>query len=122
MNPGTMITPDALDTRQYPLPDGGEGTDLYIKKSVFHDAFAGDLPLSQTNLMWAEQRPFSLAAFNEPSGDPAWKTVPSWYLVPTDDHAIPPATEWFMAHPTQQRRPSNDVPTTDSPTVAERDR
>jgi len=80
-NPGTMITPAALDTRQYPLPGGGEGTDLYIKKSAFHDAFAGDLPLSTTNLMWAEQRPFSVTAFTEPSGDPAWKTIPSWYLV-----------------------------------------
>jgi pimeloyl-ACP methyl ester carboxylesterase len=96
-NPGTMITPETLDTRQYPLPGGGEGTDLYIKQSAFHDAFAGDLPLATTNLMWAEQRPFSLAAFVEPSGDPAWKTTPSWYLVSTEDHAIPPATEWFMA-------------------------
>ena len=96
-NPGTMITPAALDTRQYPLPGGGEGTDLYIKQSAFHDAFAGDLPLSTANLMWAEQRPFSLAAFTEPSGDPAWKTIPSWYLVSTNDHAIPPATQWFMA-------------------------
>ena len=53
MNPGTMITPDALDTRPYPLPGGGEGTDLYIKQSAFHDAFAGDLPVATTNLMWA---------------------------------------------------------------------
>lgn len=97
MNPGTMITPAALDTRPYPLPAGGEGIDLYIKKSAFHDAFAADLPLTMTNLMWAEQRPFSLAAFTEPSGDPAWKTIPSWYLVSTEDHAIPPATESFMA-------------------------
>jgi len=97
MNPGTMITPAALDTRQYPLPGGGEGTDLYIKESAFHDAFAGDLPLTTTNLMWAEQRPFSVAAFTEPSGEPAWKTIPSWYLVSTNDHAIPPATESFMA-------------------------
>jgi pimeloyl-ACP methyl ester carboxylesterase len=96
-NPGTMITPATLDTRQYPLPGGGEGTDLYIKQSAFHDAFAGDLPLKTSNLMWAEQRPFSLAAFTEPSGEPAWKTIPSWYLVSTDDHAIPPATERFMA-------------------------
>jgi pimeloyl-ACP methyl ester carboxylesterase len=70
-NPGTMITPDALDTRPYPLPGGGEGTDLYIKTSAFHDAFAGDLPLSETQLMQAEQRPFSVAAFTEPSGTPA---------------------------------------------------
>jgi pimeloyl-ACP methyl ester carboxylesterase len=45
-----------------------------------------------------EQRPFSLAAFTQPSGDPAWKTIPSWYLVATKDHAIPPKTELFMAH------------------------
>ena len=47
--------------------------------------------------MQAAQRPFSVAAFTEPSGDPAWKTVPSWYLLATDDHAIPPETQRFMA-------------------------
>ena len=47
--------------------------------------------------MQATQRPFSVAAFTEPSGDPAWKTIPSWYLVATNDHAIPPATQRFMA-------------------------
>ena len=97
MNPGTHITPDALDTRPYPLPDGTTGTDLYIKASVFRDAFAGDLPRSTTRLMHATQRPFSLAAFTEPSATPAWKTIPSWYLVATDDNAIPPVTQRFMA-------------------------
>ena len=33
----------------------------------------------------------------EPSGPPAWSTIPSWYLVAKQDHAIPPATERFMA-------------------------
>lgn len=47
--------------------------------------------------MYAYQRPFSVAAFTEPSGDPAWKTIPSWYLVATNDHAIPPKTQQFMA-------------------------
>jgi len=97
MNPGTQITPDALDARPYPLPDGGSGVDLYIKAEVFREAFAGDLPRRTTNLMQATQRPFSEAAFTEASGDPAWKTVPSWYLVATDDHAIPPVTQRFMA-------------------------
>src|SRR6202165_2274903 len=98
MNPGTEIGPATLDQRPYPLPGGGTGTDLYIKKSAFHNAFAGDLPLETTNQMQAEQRPFSQAAFVAPSGEPAWKTIPSWYLVATRDHAIPPATERFMAH------------------------
>ena len=53
--------------------------------------------------MQATQRPFSVAAFSEPSGDPAWKTIPSWYLVATNDHAIPPATQRFMAAPGRAR-------------------
>ena len=97
-NPGTQITPDALDARPYPLPDGTQGVDLYIKAEVFREAFAGDLPRRTTSLMQATQRPFSVAAFAEPSGEPAWKTVPSWYLVATNDHAIPPKTQRFMAH------------------------
>lgn len=96
-NPGTQITPDALDERPYPLPDGAQGIDLYIKASVFRDAFAADLPSRTTTLMQATQRPFSVAAFTEPSGTPAWETIPSWYLVATDDQAIPPATQRFMA-------------------------
>jgi pimeloyl-ACP methyl ester carboxylesterase len=40
--------------------------------------------------MWAEQRPFSQATFESLSGEPALRTIPSWYLVATQDHAIPP--------------------------------
>ena len=97
MNPGTQIGPATLDVRPYPLPDGGTGTDLYLKKSAFHDAFAADLPLEITDQMQAAQRPFSNEAFQSLSGEPAWKTIPSWYMVATQDHAIPPATERFMA-------------------------
>jgi len=97
MNPGTDIGPATLTTRQYPLPGGGEGTDLYLTKSAFHDAFAGDLPHNLTDQMQAAQRPFSNEAFGSLSGDPAWKTIRSWYLVATQDHAIPPVTQRFMA-------------------------
>ncbi len=97
MNPGTQIGPATLDFRPYPLADGGMGTDLYLKKSAFHDAFAGDLPLKVTDQMQATQRPFSNEAFQSLSGEPAWKTIPSWYMVATQDQAIPPATERFMA-------------------------
>src|SRR2546421_1990004 len=97
MNPGSQIGPATLDFRPYPLPDGGTGTDLYLKKSALHDAFAGDLPLKVTDQMQATQRPFSNEAFTSLSGEPAWKTIPSWYMVAAQDHAIPPATERFMA-------------------------
>jgi len=97
MNPGSQIGPTTLDFRPYPLPGGGTDIDLYIKKSAFHDAFAGDLPLQMTDQMQATQRPFANAAFVAPSGEPAWKTIPSWYMVAKQDNAIPPATERFMA-------------------------
>src|SRR5437867_11633468 len=97
MNPGTDIGPATLTTRQYPLPGGGEGTDLYLPRSAFHDAFAGDLPLKVTDQMQAAQRPFSNEAFQSLSGEPAWKTIPSWYMVATQDQALPPAAERFMA-------------------------
>src|SRR5205823_6761218 len=83
MNPGSQIGPATLDFRPYPLADGGTGTDLYLKKSACHDAFAGDLPLKVTDQMQAGQRPFANEAFVAPSGDPAWKTIPSWYMVAT---------------------------------------
>src|SRR6202171_2257911 len=77
MNPGSQIGPTTLDFRPYPLPGGGTGIDLYIKKSAFHDAFAADLPLQMTDQMQATQRPFANDAFLSPSGAPAVKTIPS---------------------------------------------
>ena len=97
-NPGTMIGPNTLIQRKYPLGDGTDGTDLYLTKEGFETAFASDVPTKLADQMWAEQRPFSQEAFVSPSGEPAWKTIPSWYLVSTEDHAIPPATQMFMAH------------------------
>ncbi len=47
--------------------------------------------------MAAAQRPFAAAALGGPSGPPAWKTLPCWYLLGTEDKAIPPALQRFMA-------------------------
>jgi len=97
MNPGSEVGQNVIP-RKYPLPGGGEGTDLYLTKTGFETAFAGDLPRHLADRMWAEQRPFSQEAFASTSGEPAWKKIPSWYLVATQDHAIPPATQRFMAN------------------------
>jgi pimeloyl-ACP methyl ester carboxylesterase len=96
MNPGSEIG-QKLITRTYPLPGGGQGTDLYLTEYGFETAFASDLPKLIADRMWAEQRPFSQDAFASKSGPPAWKTIQSWYLVSTQDHAIPPKTQEFMA-------------------------
>jgi pimeloyl-ACP methyl ester carboxylesterase len=98
MFPGSELTPQNLVLRPYPLPDGTTGLDGYINPTVFHQVFCADLPAGLAAAMGASQRPASLATLGEPSGAPAWKTIPSWYLVAKQDHAIPPAAERFMAH------------------------
>jgi pimeloyl-ACP methyl ester carboxylesterase len=92
MNPGSEAAPPNLTFRPYP-----GGTDVYITPSAFHSVFCADLQARTAALMAANQRPIEAAALGEPSGEPAWKTTPSWYLVASNDHAIPPATERFMA-------------------------
>ncbi|MFJ6506573.1 SDR family NAD(P)-dependent oxidoreductase [Streptomyces sp. NPDC091879] len=62
------------------------------------DGLAADLRGSDAELLATQQRPVDLAALQAPSGVPAWKTIPSWYLVAGADRAIPAATEKFMAH------------------------
>ena len=47
--------------------------------------------------MAATQRPGALAALVTPSGPPAWETIPSWYLVASQDRIIPPEAERAMA-------------------------
>ena len=79
-----------------PRPSPG-GTDLYIRPDVFRSVFAADLPRATTDVMAATQRPLADLGFGEPSGAPAWATIPSWYMVAANDRAIDPAAERFMA-------------------------
>ncbi len=90
--PGSLLPPNILP-RQIP----GGGTDAYINPAKFHEVFAADLPDRTARLMAATQRPITLAAGDGKSGEPAWKTVPSWYMVASDDKAIPAEAERFMA-------------------------
>jgi pimeloyl-ACP methyl ester carboxylesterase len=87
---GGELGPTTLDLRPYPTPPGFPFPSLEgsIKLNVFRHIFAADLPRKQARTMALSQRPAALAALAEPSGPPAWKTIPSWYLIPTRDHAI----------------------------------
>ena len=97
LNPGSLVTDEALEVRPYPTPDGGTSVDLYLRSTIFRAAFAADLPRATTRLMWATQRPLAAAAFGEPAGAVAWHTIPSWYVLATQDKTIPPATQAYMA-------------------------
>ncbi|MFG2358979.1 alpha/beta fold hydrolase [Streptomyces sp. NPDC048521] len=94
--PGSTLGP-TLNSVPITLADGTAGTDLYIKSGEFRDQFAADVPTARTDLMAATQRPVTSAALEEKATASAWKTIPSWYLVSTQDKNIPPAAQRFMA-------------------------
>jgi pimeloyl-ACP methyl ester carboxylesterase len=84
-------------TTTYPnAPEGA--SELYLKEGIFIHYFASDLPKVQAGLLWASQRGASTAAFNTPSKAAAWKTIPSWYFISSDDQIITAASELGMAH------------------------
>ena len=72
----------------YPTGQGAEtAVEFANNPARFHETFAADLPAEQAALMAATQRPIAEGAFTEPTGVPAWKTLPSWAVVATGDKA-----------------------------------
>jgi pimeloyl-ACP methyl ester carboxylesterase len=68
----------ALVALQYPTGEGADtAVEFAIDPAKFRDAFAADLPIEQTAVMAATQRPVAELAFSQPSGPPAWKSLPS---------------------------------------------
>jgi pimeloyl-ACP methyl ester carboxylesterase len=94
--PGSTLG-EAIESIGYTLPDGGQGADVYIKAEKFHGQFAADVPADQARLMAAGQRPIAAAALEEKSTKAAWKTIPSWSLVTTQDLNIPVAAQRYMS-------------------------
>jgi pimeloyl-ACP methyl ester carboxylesterase len=81
-----------------PYPGAAKGDALlYVKTVVFEQAFANGLPAGEAAVLAATQAPAAYSALTAPSGPPAWKTIPSWYVLGTIDRAIPPAIQLFMA-------------------------
>lgn len=79
----------ALVPYKYPTgQDGQTAVEFAIAPPRIQDAFAADLTAEQAALLAATQRPLSALALSEPSGTPAWKTLPSWTVVATGDKTI----------------------------------
>ena len=94
---GSLVGP-SIRPVPFTNPDGSEGTDLYLAREAFREAFAADVDPETAAVMAAAQRPYAAAAFAAtPSAPPAWNTLPCWYLLGTEDKAIPPALQRFMA-------------------------
>jgi pimeloyl-ACP methyl ester carboxylesterase len=63
----------------------------------FVNYFAGDVDPVKAKVMYAVLQPIAMSIFEEVMGVPAWKTLPSWYLVAADDEALPPDAERLFA-------------------------
>lgn len=87
---------DHLVIRPFPGATQGDA-DAYIDPEFFPELFAQDLPRSVAKTMAAGQRPGAFASLVTPSGAPAWKSIPSWYMVAKNDRIIPPEAERAMA-------------------------
>ena len=95
---GSCIDQSALN----PVPTAG-GVDLYLRWEAnppypgFAECFANGVAPRKAAVLAAAQRPAAAEEFSEPSGPPAWKTIPSWSLIGTLDHVIPPALQETMS-------------------------
>ncbi len=94
--PGSALNaPPATVFSVVPLPGGD--ADLYLKANVVREDFANDLPSNEASVLASTQRALTLSAAAAKSGTPAWKTIPSWFMIGTEDRVLPPAEQLFMA-------------------------
>jgi pimeloyl-ACP methyl ester carboxylesterase len=81
-----------------PYPGAPAGVfDTYLLPEVVANSFANDVTPEQAALITATQRPASLIAVAEPSGAPAWKDIPAWAVIGTQDKIITPGAQRQMA-------------------------
>jgi pimeloyl-ACP methyl ester carboxylesterase len=70
---------------------------LWFDPAAIPTNFAQDLPVQQARVLASVQKPIAARSFTDPAGPPAWKTLPSWFLVSTQDRMINPDLLRFMA-------------------------
>src|SRR5438552_8588535 len=65
----------------------------WLSEDDFVDHFAADVDPTRARVLYAVQQALASSAFTDVMGAPAWKSLPSWYLVAQNDEAIPPDAE-----------------------------
>lgn len=80
---------------------------LYIDRERFREVFAADVKAAEASAMAATQRPIQSAIFTQSPQSAAWRTLPSWYLIATEDQAIHPDLQRMFAE--RMRAKSADV-------------
>ena len=69
----------------------------WLSEDDFVNHFATDVDVIRARVLYAVQQALALSTFNDVMGAPAWKSLPSWYLVAQNDEAIPPEAERMFA-------------------------
>lgn len=69
----------------------------WLPEDDFVNQFAWDADPADARVMYATQQPLHVSALEDIMGIPAWKSLPSWYMVATEDRAIPPDAERLFA-------------------------
>jgi pimeloyl-ACP methyl ester carboxylesterase len=99
LNPGSCADPAAFNA----VPSAGGVVDLYLRVEAnppypgFAECFANGVNRNDAAVLAAVQRPAALSQLSEPSGPPAWETIPSWALIGTLDRVITPVRQEAMA-------------------------
>ena len=70
---------------------------LFLDREKFAASFAADLPAAEAEFMADSQVPWGVDALGGAITEPAWRSKPSWYLVASDDHMIPPPAQRAMS-------------------------
>jgi pimeloyl-ACP methyl ester carboxylesterase len=91
--PSANFAPPALNSALVPDAAGF----LYVDRAKFRDALCKDVPEADARVAAVTQKPVSSSAFTAVVPGAAWKTIPSWYIVASEDRAINPELERFYA-------------------------
>ncbi len=70
---------------------------VWLSEDDFTGHFAAAVDAPRARVMFAVQQPLHASTFEDVMGVPAWKSLPTWYLVSTQDEAIPPDAERLFA-------------------------
>src|SRR5213592_3112187 len=65
----------------------------WLSEDDFVNHFAADVDPKHARVLYAVQQALASSAFTDVMGEPAWKSLPTWYLVAQNDEAIPPDAE-----------------------------
>jgi len=100
--PAVGETTAALASSVPTLPDNGllppdDKGFIYYSKEKFHVGFVPEQTQAVSDFMFASQVPIALKAFTEVITVAAWKTKPSYTIIPTEDQNINPILERSLA-------------------------